>query len=155
MSHPRGGGLKSGVRHTKKKKKCCQNVFWAIQSHLRHTCFQVKNGGCPYFWAFLADFGQNFMNFANFSKYFEILGGKRKKFFFDRCAQKWILGSEKFWVFLFVLLSDLGLVLVVSEVLCCCLFVHFKSSCVQCYYPAISREKFCSCAVSLFSCIFH
>ena len=54
-----------------------------------------------------------------------------------------------------ILISDLGLVLVVSEVLCCCLFVHFKSSCVQCYYPAISREKFCSCAVSLFSCIFH
>ena len=39
----------------------------------------MKNGGYPYFWAFLADFGQNFMNFANFSKYFEILGGKRKK----------------------------------------------------------------------------
>ena len=39
----------------------------------------MKNGGCPYFGAFLADFGKNFINFANFLKYCEISGEKRKK----------------------------------------------------------------------------
>ena len=67
------------------KKLLPKCVLGHLESFKTHF-FWVKNGGCPYFWAFLADFGQNFMNFANFSKYFEILGGKRKKIFFDRCA---------------------------------------------------------------------
>ena len=61
MSHPRGGGVKSGVCHTKKKLPKC------VSGHLRYTFFKVKNGAVPIF-------GPDFL-------YFAILGGRRKQIF--------------------------------------------------------------------------
>jgi len=52
--------------------KCVLGHLESFKTHL----FLGEKWGVP---LFLANFGQNFMNFANFSKYFEILGGKRKK----------------------------------------------------------------------------
>ena len=40
----------------------------------------MKNKGCPKFWEFLADFGQNFMNFADFLSIWRFQVGKEKKF---------------------------------------------------------------------------
>ena len=59
----------------KKKKKLPKCVSGQLESFKTHLFLGEKKGVPP----ILRHFGPNFMNFATFSKYFDILGGKRKK----------------------------------------------------------------------------
>ena len=71
------------VCHTKKtKKKLPKSVSGQLESFKTHLFLSEKKG-VP---LILRHFGPNFLNFAPFSKYFAILGGKRKKKSFARSA---------------------------------------------------------------------
>ena len=63
MSHPRGGGLKSGVRHTKKKKKMLPKcVLGHLESFKTHL-FLGEKWGVP---LFLGIFGRFWSKFHEF-----------------------------------------------------------------------------------------
>ena len=60
-------------------KKGAKMCFRPFKTYL----FLGEKRGGPLFFAIV---GPNFMNFEDFSKYFSILGGKRKKNFFAKSA---------------------------------------------------------------------
>ena len=93
----RGGKIQSFSHQKKEKKKLPKCVSGQLESFKTHLFLGEKKGVPP----ILCHFGPNFMNFATFSKYFAILGGKRKKIFFTRSAQKWILIKVYFHFFCF------------------------------------------------------
>ena len=64
------------------KKKMPKCVSGHLESFKTHLFLGEKRGVPPFF----NIFGPNFMNFEDFSKYFAILGGKGKFFFFGRSA---------------------------------------------------------------------
>jgi len=66
----------------KKKKKIPKCVSGHLKSFKTYLFLGEKRWVPPFF----NIFGPNFMNFEDFSKYFAILGGKRKKIFFARSA---------------------------------------------------------------------